>query len=418
MKKKNIVLWTALLTAAAVVFCAFPAFASPEDAGGETAGGEAAAEPATAPPTEAPPTAPPAAPTPVITSAPPTQAPATPVPTEAPGNVNVYFYVYTSEDAPAAGYTVQVGSSKTTTGADGLATFSGISVAQQAVTITAPDNTVCTGRLYMSRAASTRITDQAMGGTYGVDIARGQNELYFLTTFVPDGALLIRSATNSQPVLPQPAATAAPSEPADEAQVLALTATFLDSENKGISGMHLTAVTDAGQPLEAVTGTNGQIDLPQVPYGHYAVAAEIPGAPADSFDLTIQPGTVTGIAGNAGRNMIVTAAPAVKHLYLQFTRTAAGFVLSEASDSPITSGMNSVIVGIIAVAAIAAAGIIVIVVLRRKKKKKAAVPPSAGTPYTPQRKINYDPSTERLHTADEQPKRTGGANKFDDRSKL
>lgn len=416
MIRKNIILLLTLLIAAALLMNTLPALAAgPED---ETQGGEPSAEePATAAPA-AEETSAPQTPTPAPTAPPATEAPATAAPTEAPGTVNLHLYVYTASDAPAGGYTVQVGSSRTTTGADGLANFSGLPVAQQTVAITSPDGQTCQGKLYMARASSTRITDQAMGGTYGVDIARGQNELYLLTTFEPDGALLIRSATNSQPALPAPAPTEAPVSQEAPAAV-ALTATFLDPDGKGIAGMPIAAAPDASQSLEGSTDAAGQISLPAVPLGHYTVTAQVPGAAADSFDLTLQPSAVTGIAGNVGKNMTVNVSAAATHLYLQFDYTSAGFVLSAASQSPISSGgTNSMLIGMIAVAVIIIAAIILITVLRRRKKRAAAAPAASSGTYVPQRKINYDPNAERLKTADDRPKRTGGANKFDDRSKL
>lgn len=416
---------TVLLAAVLLLTLCLPAFAAAE------AGREAPDDPETAEPSEVvevpvqEPTIPlPVVPQPVVTEAPQTTvapaatpAAATPVPTEAAGTVNLHMYVYTASGAPAAGYSVSLSSGQATTGRDGLATFSNLPVTQQSVTITSPDGSTCTGRLYMSRSGSTGVTDQAMGGTYGVDVARDRSDLYMVVTFEPEGSLNIRTLSSSPPALPTQAATEAPSGAAAATAasygVKALTATFLDAEGKPISGMRVGITADDGTTVQLTTDSSGSVSVPSAPYGHYIVAAVQAEGQTSQFDLTINPALRTGVSQNAGTNMIVDAAQSANHLYLQFTWTATGFVLTEASDSPIGTGADPMLVGIIVIAVAAVVLILVIVLVRRRNRARRG---SVTTMQVgPQRKVNYDPSA----PADQQPRRTtGGANKFDDRSKM
>lgn len=418
-----------ILTAALALLLLFtlgaPAFAAEETGEGAP---ESAEAPATAPPEEpatAPPaTAPPATPAPA-TPPPATAPPMTPEPTEAPGTVNLHLFVYTTDGTPAAGYRVSMGDSSGMTSSSGQVNFPNLAVAQQRVQITSPGGESCVGRLYMSRSGSTGVTDQAMGGTYGVDVARGQSELYMVVTFVPGEAMDIRAVSDSQPALPtqQPApaaaetaaaATEAPSASETVFQVKALTATFVDAEGQAISGMQVGVTGQDGTTAALSTNAAGAISVPNAPYGTYMVSAAPPGAAAASFALTINPGIRTAVVQNTGEQMIVEAATTADHLYLQFTQTAAGFVLSEASDTPIGGDMTALVVGIIVVVAVVIIVMLVVVHLRRRSQRQGK---TTTMPVRPQRKVNYDPS-QTGSAEGTQPRRTGGANKFDDRYKM
>lgn len=378
-------------------------------------------EPSAAPETEAPVVPLPVVPQPVVTeapaTAPPTAAPATAARTEAPGTVNLRMYVYTTAGAPAAGYAVSLSSAQTTTNSEGLANFSSLPVAQQQVAITAPDGSTCTGRLYLSRSGATGVTDQAMGGTYGVDIARGLSDLYMVVTFEPGGPLTIRTLSESAPALPTsaPAASQAGAAAATTAAnypVKSLTATFVDRDGRPIPGLRVGITAESAAEAELSTDSAGSISIPSAPYGHYRVSTTTTDGQTGQFDLTINPALRTGVAENTGANMVVDAATTANHLYLRFTQAGAGFVLTDASDSPI-GGANPVLIGVVVVAAIAVILIVVVILLRRRNGMRR------GTVTTmqvkSQRKINYDPSA----PSDAKPRRTtGGANKFDDRSKM
>lgn len=415
MRSKRKLILTAVLTALLLLTLWVPAMALEGDQPTDEpdAGSYETAEPTLAPATEEPTPAPPV---PTATPVPVTAAP-TPIPTEAAGTVDLRLYVFTASGEPASGYTVSLSSGQASTDSQGLATFRNLPVAQQSVTITSPGGDSCTGRLYMSRSGSTGITDQAMGGTYGVDVARGSSDLYMVVTFDPGGPLNIRSLSNSQPALPTPQPqTAAPSAPTAEVsavsyQVKALTATFLDGDRKPLSGLTVAITADDGTTAQLRTDGSGSVSVPSAPYGHYAIAVT-DGAGLDSrFDLTINPAVRTGVSQNAGSSMVVDAATTANHLYLQFVQTPGGFTLTDAQDSPI-GGADALVVGIIVVAIAVAVVIILIVLIRRRNRRRR------GTVTTmqvkSQRKVNYDPSA----PPGTQPKRTGGANKFDDRSKM
>ncbi|MBD5559849.1 MAG: hypothetical protein HDQ87_05760 [Clostridia bacterium] len=379
-------------------------------------------------------------PLPVVTQAPatqapaptlviPTPAPATPastvaMPAETAGSVNLHLYVYQTDGTPAAGYTAVFGSMRAVTNAGGLAEFSSLPVSQQAVTITAPSGTASTGRLYLSRSNVTGVTDQAMGGTYGVDVARGLNDLYMLVIYEPDSALNIRTVSNSQPSLPTPvpalatetaqSASASPAISGEAYQSRPVTATFLDAEEQPIAGMQVAITAADGTNAALSTDSSGSIQIPNAPYGHYSVSTAAAGFEPYTFGLTIAPGVRTAVTRANGPEMEVTASTTGSHLYLQFTQSPAGLVLSEASDSPIRADMTGLIVGIIVVVAVVV--IVIIAVVRYTKRRNERRGARSATVQAPVRKVNYDPSGSQ--GADQAPRRTGGTNKFDDRSKM
>lgn len=342
----------------------------------------------------------------------PTPTPTMPPATEAPGTVNLHMFIYTSADTPAAGYTVQMDNASVTTDASGQADFPNLTVSQHGVQITSPDGSQSVGRLYMSRSGSTRLTDQAMGGTYGVDVERGIGELYMLITFVPGEAMTIRTLSNSPPALPEPE----PAQPTPslnlEQSVKALTATFLDEEGQPLADLAVQVTAYDGTTLENSTDARGQITIPQVPYGRYTVAVAADGADTARFDLTLQAAATTGIAQNAGTNFVVNSSTTAKHLYLEFRRAGSLFTLTEASDAPI-GGISSMMLGIIVVSAVVVILVVVLVLRHRKKKKTVAGPPPRRTNYNPTASSDDDDSLR-----EDLPRRTGGANKFDDRSRM
>lgn len=405
----------AALTVSLLFFCCLHVLAAPEDDGTEASApvGEPE-EPSLAEVTDEPVVPMPAVPQPVVTEA-PTAAPAVPAPTEAAGTVNLRMYVYTAAGTPAAGYQVALSSAQTVTGSDGLASFSGLPVAQQAVTITSPEGSTCTGRLYMSRSGSTGVTDQALGGTYGVDVARDRSDLYMVVTFEPGGSLSIRTISNSPPALPtqettQPAVSAAAT--AAGYPVKALSAAFVDRSGDPVAGLRVGIRADDGTTAELTTDAAGTISVPSAPYGHYVLTTADAAGQDSELDLTINPAARTGVSQNAGTNMVVDAATNTNHLYLRFTQSATGFVLTEASDSPI-GGISAAMIGFIVVAAAAAVIIVVVILLRRRRRLHRGQVTTMQVKS--QRKINYDPAA----PPETQPRRTtGGANKFDDRSKM
>lgn len=364
-------------------------------------------------PTQAPTEAPTEAPTPETT----------PAPTEEPGSVNLNMYVFTTSDAPAAGYSVNIDGAAAQTNAQGLAQFAELSVGDHRVRITSPDGLECTGRIYMSRGPSTVVTDQAMGGTYGLSIASGQHEVYMVVTFEPDEALLIRTVSNVVPALPEQAAAA--EEPITESDIeypaKTVTTTWLTQDGTGLSGLRLS-VEGGGLSDTISVDSRGQAVLHNVPYGSYAVTALLNDSPVAQFTLTMNPAQTTAILANSPPEFIVNSSVHAQRLFLEFRQAGETLVLTGASDSPI-GGMNSLLIGVLVIAAIAAAAIVLIVIARRRKKTRTAarMRPTAVRPSAPGPEEH-----DSLYEAEQSGvKRTGGANKFnvdassyDDRSRM
>lgn len=395
----------------------------PDDAGTAAEPDDSAEE---MPATQAPAAADPVQESVSVPTTEPTEAPATaeptPAPTETPGDVNLNIYVFTSGDAPAAGYSVNIDGWTEQTNTQGLAQFAGLSVADHRVRIISPDGSECTGRLYMSRGSDTVVTDQAMGGTYGLTIARGQHDVYMVATFAPDEALFIRTVSNVVPALPEQAAAA--EQPVTESDIeypaKTVTTTWLSEDGTGLSGLKLN-VEGNGLSDTISVDSRGQAVLHNVPYGTYGMTALLNDTPVAQFSLTMNPAQTTAILANSAPEFIVNSSVHAERLFLEFRQAGQTIVLTGASDSPI-GGMNSLLIGILVIAAIVVAAIVLIIIARRRKRRRAAarMNPTAVRPAAP-RPEEYDSLSEAEQSG---VRRTGGANKFnvdgsyDDRSRM
>lgn len=363
-------------------------------------------------------------PTPEETPEPATEAP-TPAPTEDAGSVNLGIYVFTPQDTPAAGCTVTIGGYSQSTNAQGLARFENLPVAEYQVSVSGPDGQ-SPGRWYMSRGSSTVLTDQAMGGTYGMNIASGQHDVYMVVTYLPEEALEIRSLSNSLPSLPAAAAPEPVATEDIEYPAKTVTATFVTEDGAGIPSLGL-AVEGNGLSENVTTDARGQVTLRNVPFGSYSVIASMDGTPVAQFSLTMNPALQTAIIMNSAPDFSVDSSVHEQRLFLEFRQAGTTLLLTGASDSPI-GGMNSIFLGIAVIAAVIIATIVILLIARKKKRAKrtAPAPKPAGPTIKTNRKYHEQsiaPEDDSLRDVQDGVKRTGGANKFnadsfDDRSRM
>ena len=395
--------------------------AADDDAGDGDAGGADGQDPDEVMPgqPEVPVPIPDPEPTPVPTDPPadPTQAPAeeepTPIQTEEQGDVNLTLYTFTDSDTPASGYSVTLGGYSQTADSQGLVQFRNLPIGEYPVRITSPDGSACSGRLYMSRGSATVLTEQAMGGTYGMNIQRGQRDVYMVTTFVPDGALFIRSLTNTMPSLPEQAAP----EPVKSEDIRygekTVTATFSTEDGTPVAGLALHVEAE-GFTEDVTTDSRGQAVLRNMPYGACTITATLMEAPLGQFTLTMNPAQRTAILSNSMPAFVVDSSVTAKTLYLEFRQAGDTIVLTSASDEPI-GGMNSLLIGVLVVGGIAAATIVLLVVARKKRRsRKARMRPTVRTNV--RRGAQQDESDGVNDASDPQVRLTGGTNKFHDNS--
>lgn len=427
--------WKRILAVVLIVMIAVSGTAvtyAAEEGGMEDAGAaeEPAQEPEPAQPTAEIVQEPTPALTPVPTQAPAAEAtaappePATPTPTEEPtpiqteeqGTVNLTLYTFTDSDAPASGYSVSLGGYTQTSNDEGLVQFQNLPVGEYGVRISAPNGTQCTGRIYMSRGSATVLTEQAMGGTYGMNIQRGQHDIYMITTFVPDGQLYIRSLSNTVPSLP---AQAVP-EPVASEEIRygekTVTAVFYTEAGSPIPGLSLN-VEGEGLSVNVETDSRGQVVLRRVPYGACTVTASIDGVPQAQFSLTMNPAQRTAIIANSAPAFVVDSSVQAQNLYLEFRQAGDTLLLTGASDEPV-GGINSLLIGVLVVAGLAIVTI-VLLVIARKRRRRSRTPRVKQTVRTSTRNSQSDAAQGQ----EDGVRRTGGANKFDsnsfdDRSRL
>lgn len=358
--------------------------------------------------------------TPEETAPPATEAPATPEPVaQSGGSVDVTIYTLTPAGAAASGYTVAMDQSTQTADAQGMVRFPGVNIGQHEVTISSPDGDRSVGRLYMSRGGSTVLTDKAMGGTYGMNIAEGQSDIYLVITFVPGEGMDIDMLSNTPPAIPQAEPSAAPVTDIQH-PAKTIVATFLGEDNSSLANLTLTARSGGTVVGNTVTDSRGQATLREVPYGTYDIAASGSGLDT-SFELTILPAATTGVRQNAGTNFVVGAAADAATLYLQFQQVGDTLVLTDAGDSPI-GGISPMLLGIIIVAG-AAVAIVVLIVLAKKRRTRSRRTGGAASPREePARDAYYGtelPDEDPYEPEPAQPvRRTGGANKYHDRQRM
>jgi flagellar basal body-associated protein FliL len=326
----------------------------------------------------------------------PTQAPAdTPAPTEEAGSVDLAIYVY-DNGAAAEGYTVQIDQTKQVTDSAGKVSFPSLTVEKHDISVTSKDGKQSSGLLYMSRGGSTAVTDQAMGGTYGVDVARGAGNLYMVVDFSPGAALQIESLTDTQPSLPSPSSgatqTSGGSLSTENVEDKKVTASFVDEKGDAVSGLDVVFGIEGGPQATLTTNSKGIINVPAFAYGTIKLSFN----DMDTLTLNMRKGVQTSLVGSDGNTYDISVAAGAKNLYLGFERSGGSFVLKEVSEEA-QAGMSPVLLGIIVVVIVVVV-VIVIVAARRNSRRKYYE--RSESPVGPQ------------------PRRTGGANKFDDRSRM
>lgn len=356
-------------------------------------------------PTPEPTQKPTKAPEPTKTVAPtaePTQAP-TAEPTQAPapeaGNVDITFTCYVGGKA-AAGYTMQLGNSTQAADSYGRVTFDGVSVAQQDIKLTDPNGNSSVGVLYLSRGSSTVMTDQAMGGKYGVNIASGVSKIYMDAVFNKGEAIGIKNLSESEPPKPDPVETEASALPSQTAgadgtyETKRLTATFQDADGKAIGGLEVVVMPDGGSETHDVADGSGKVLLLDFAYG----SSTWQFTDYSSFTLNMRKGVQTTLINGTDGAFEASVSPRAQQVYLTFKQNGDAFELVEVSES---AGGMSIGVLVLIIVIVVVVVIVTIVMVRKNRQKAYAMknaPKTAG-PVAPS-------------------KRTGGANKFDDRSRM
>ncbi|MEA5004018.1 MAG: carboxypeptidase-like regulatory domain-containing protein [Christensenella sp.] len=380
----------------------------------------ATAEPtqtATPTPTQKPTQKPTPTPTPTATPTPtqaPTQEPA-PSASEAQ-DINLTIYVYTQEGKPAEGYSVIIDKSSQTANKDGMVSFPGVTVETHNISVKDASGKLSTGMLYLSRGNTTGITEQAMGGKYSISVGQDVTNVYLGATYVPEEAVQIYSAGTSRPNPPEVTATTTPIPATGSFNV---TASFKDSADKAVTGAAVTVVeSELPTPAVGVTDGSGKFVFNNAAFKTYVWTILAPGATEDSatvMNIEFRQGTQAKIAETTGEGYVVEMPSTAKDLYMDFKQDASGkFVLDKVSDQA-PSGISSMLVGIIAMIVIIVIVVIIIVVVNRNRKKKRTYQAKQNE-FRGREKDFEEPKEEFKEP--EGPKRTGGTNKFDDRSRF
>ncbi|MEG2189268.1 MAG: hypothetical protein RRY08_05500, partial [Christensenella sp.] len=131
--------------------------------------------------------------------------------------------------------------------------------------------------------------------------------------------------------------------------------------------------------------------------------------------IEVQQGATTKIVSADGDAYVVQTPGTSKDLYFKIEQTAEGFRLKEVSDK-VVGGMSSVTIGIIAIVVIIVIVIVILSVVKHNKKKKRK---QAGAYNEPRgREREFETEEEEPERVEMRPKQTGGANKFDDHSRM
>ena len=421
MKQTKKILGMILAVVLVFTLCAPAAFAEtddPQPTPTETA------EP-TASPTPTPTPTPTSSPTPTPTSTPKPTASPTPTPTPSQSeeptpspsegqDINLTLYVYTQDGQSADGYTVIIDKSSQTANKDGMVTFPGVTVETHNISVKDSSGKLSTGMLYLSRGNTTGITDQAMGGKYSISVGQDVTNVYLGVIYVPEEALQVYSAGTSKPNPPEAAATPTPA-----AGSFNITANFKDAEGKAVAGVAVTVTqSELPTPAVGVSDTSGKFVFNGAGFTTYAWTMLTQGAAEDSatvMNIEFRQGTQAKIAEETDGGYVVELPSAAKDLYMDFKQDASGrFVLDKVSDKA-ESGISSMLLGIIIMIVIIVVVVIIIVVVSRNRKKKK-IYQAKQNEFRGREKDFEDPNVNV--NGQESPKRTGGANKFDDRSRF
>lgn len=349
----------------------------------------------------------------------PTKTPeASPSPTATPDDsqdyVDLMMYIY-DNGAVVSGYTVKVGNLSQTTNGEGLVTFPGAKIGDYNITITGKDGKQSSGRIMLSRGDQTRIADMAMGGKYSISVANGAQSLYMSVVFVPEEALQITAAAESKTPAPEAVATAS----ASIAGAMKFTADFVDLSGSGISGV-MVQVNQGDTVLAAGTvDGKGRFAVNQGGLGSYQWGMLLPGQEMEQgtiLNVEVQQGATTKIVSAADGSYVVQTPGTSQNLYFKFEQNGNGFVLKEVSDQ-VPGEISSFMLGIIMIVVIIIVIIVIVSVLRHNKKKKRLIQDEVSKPRGREREFELENHAGK-DNAEVRPKRTGGANKMGDRSRL
>ncbi len=345
----------------------------------------------------------------------PTQTP-TQAPSEDSGNetVNVTLYVY-SGGAAASGYTVKLDTVSQKTNKEGMVSYPDVTVEDHKITITNPEGKQSVGMMYLSRGNSTEIQNVAMGGKYEISVANGAHNLYASVVFVADEAIEITSVGESKTPAPVATATASTSP----VGAMKITADFVDSAGKPVTGLGIGVSQDGGTPVMGMVDSKGRFVLNQGGLGNFLwgiLPANMSEDQAISVDTEIQQGATTKIVSSDGSSYVVQTPGTTKELYMKFEQSGNGYVLKEVLDK-VPGGIDSLTLGIIMFIVIIVVVIVILVVVRHNRKKKRAAQKSADEPRGREREFELEKEDEPFAEAP-RPKQTGGANKMGDRSRM
>ncbi|MEG0630084.1 MAG: hypothetical protein RR459_04050, partial [Christensenellaceae bacterium] len=318
------------------------------------------------------------------------------VPTEQAGAVNIVMYVYDQGKA-SKGYKVTVDETSLITDENGKVEFKNVTVESHKLIVKSPDGEQSVGMVYLSRGDDTAILDQAMGGKYEISVARNTDRIYLNMEFQGENALQITSASNQNTQPAKPSAIISSS--------FKITAEFLDKNGKPMSNLGIQVVSD--MPMLGLTDSKGYFVLNGASFTTYNWAALANGVSpenAATFVTEIKPGISTSLVSSDDGTYVIQTAATSSDLFIQFEQKGDTFVVKSVSDK-IPGGISPMILGIIVVLVIVVVLIVVLVVLKKRKKNKRIHP--SRTTAEPRTRKDF-----------EQPKKTGGSNKFDDRNKL
>lgn len=359
---------------------------------------------------------------PTKTIPPETQTPEpTPTPDDTPtpqpvGRINLSIFVY-HDNVPASGYKVQIGNSSLTADSSGNAGFPQVTVESHDLKVIAPNGDVSTAVLRMVSGGKTGIKGDSKG-TFDISVADNAQVVYLNTNFVAGKSLDIISATETQPE-PPVAPTKLP------AGTFPITADFVDSAGKEMPGLGVHIQRDNEQPLTGMADRSGRYTVNAGGFGQYywamAELAQIENASV--LGIEIIEGTKTSIVSSGEKGYQVETPSTTQQLYFKFKQTNGGFILEEVSDKVPSAGISSLMIGIIAVVVIVIAVIVIINIIRKKNKKtknSKTIKPYNTTSHT---SFEEEEGSDESSAEGEAPnntsvRKTGGANKFSDRSKL
>ncbi|MGI6152637.1 MAG: hypothetical protein ACOYJB_02220 [Christensenellaceae bacterium] len=386
--------------------------------------------PSTEPPSETPTqTEPPATPDPTET---PTQTPPpeqTPVQTEDAGSVNIGFFVY-ADGKPAEGYRVKIDNSSLDAKSDGSGTFPGVTVEAHSIEVISKDGDKNKGTLSMGRGDSTGMLS-ASGGDYSISVSRNAETIYFNILFEAGKPINITSVTN-EPVAMESASPSPSGSAQSGTGAFSIVAEYVDSEGETMVGLGVVITPAAGAESlgmsdVSLTNSSGRHTLKNAGFGSYyfgmgEVSAGLENATL--LPIEIVQGARTSIVSSADSGYTVETPASTQELYMRFRQVGSSFVLDEVADKAPGAEISSLVVGIIAIVVIVVVVIIVLNVVRKRKKNKNMPQKPGGSGRRGEDMDLDDDEEEIVPRQVESPRspvnerKTGGNNKFSDRSRF